>query len=70
MTLNKIYIIILGNIKVFLTKFSIKSLKRLSICNKCNNVKKFGHISVCGTCGCVIKAKVTIKSEKCPLEKW
>lgn len=39
---------------------------RLSLCNTC----EFKKGSVCGICGCVLKAKTKVKQEYCPMNKW
>jgi hypothetical protein len=40
-------------------------VQRLAICKQCSPKKK-----LCPECGCVKKAKVTIKEESCPLNLW
>ena len=70
MMLKKILLIVKGNFNYIKSNFSYNSKKRLIICNKCEKSELISNIKVCGICGCIIKAKVTISSEKCPLNKW
>jgi len=41
---------------------------RLDVCSECEETifKK----KVCGICGCIIKSKITVTDEQCPLGKW
>ena len=39
-------------------------------CNGCPYQKYTLGIERCGDCGCVLRAKRKIKSEKCPQNKW
>lgn len=48
---------------------------RLEICKKCEYKTKEESLSGkilfrCKKCRCFLKAKVRIKSEKCPINKW
>lgn len=44
--------------------------RRQAICKGCEfAVKVLGVFKKCGKCGCVIKAKIRLASEHCPLEK-
>ena len=67
---KKILLIIKGNFNYIISNFSYKSKKRVVICNNCEKLELISKIKVCGVCGCIIKAKVTIQSEQCPLNKW
>jgi len=40
--------------------------KRQEICSMC----KYNNGVICLQCGCVIKAKSRVKTEKCPEGKW
>jgi len=41
---------------------------RGEICLACSNV---GRENIkCGICGCDVQAKIRVKWEKCPIEKW
>jgi len=42
---------------------------RLDVCGLCESKSK-SMVPVCKECGCVIRLKSLIKSEKCPLDKW
>jgi hypothetical protein len=48
--------------------------ERLDVCKGCEymNVDKYmiKDIGTCGKCSCVIKLKIAVKSEKCPIGKW
>lgn len=39
---------------------------RLEICSNC----PFNTLGFCEQCGCYIRAKVRLKEESCPIEKW
>ena len=51
---------------------------RGEICLACPSVLKRGNPSekntdirvACGECGCSVAAKIRVKTEKCPLNKW
>lgn len=43
------------------------ALKRLDICKPCMFYNK--TLGTCN-CGCVMRAKATVKREKCPKSKW
>lgn len=71
MVIVKIYNIILGTLKNIFRIYPDFSYGRLKKCNKCKNMKY--HIllgNYCDICGCIIKSKITIKKEKCPINKW
>lgn len=40
--------------------------KRASICDGCTDRKSL----FCKRCGCIIKLKILLKTESCPLKKW
>jgi hypothetical protein len=40
-------------------------LNKLAICYQCND-----RSEICPECGCVCQAKVLMKNETCPLNKW
>ena len=44
-----------------------KAEERLAVCAKCD---KFSDAGLCTECGCVMAAKVKIKTLACPLKKW
>ena len=48
--------------------------KRYEICSKCPDLKNAGGINnlvaTCRLCGCVVRAKVQLKSSRCPVGKW
>lgn len=39
---------------------------RLEICKDC----PFNFVGMCQQCGCVIRIKVRVKEETCPIGKW
>ncbi|GMO69651.1 MAG: hypothetical protein Nk1A_8860 [Endomicrobiia bacterium] len=44
---------------------------RLNICKKCPELKHNKVLGdICGVCGCIVEAKVTIPEEHCKLNKW
>ena len=44
--------------------------KRLDICSTCGYKRMRFGASYCQECGCLLKAKVLLKKEQCPLDKW
>jgi len=47
--------------------------KRLAICKECPESRDLfnrGWINYCNICGCMLKIKTRIKSNKCPKGKW
>ena len=45
--------------------------ERLIRCKKCDNYSKNNNnIEKCEACGCYLKFKIKILSEKCPLNLW
>jgi hypothetical protein len=42
------------------------ALHRLSICEVC----EYNKLGLCLQCGCIIKAKIYLKSSECPVKKW
>lgn len=43
---------------------------RLDICEHCNKLRSGPFGDYCDECGCVVKSKTKVESEKCPLKKW
>ena len=41
---------------------------RLAICNECPWLDK--RMTKCRQCGCFMHLKTTLRSAKCPLDKW
>lgn len=68
---KKIFNILLGT---FRNIFKIRPKyydARLKICDECEHKKKIkGFGEYCDVCGCIIKSKISVKSEKCYLNKW
>ena len=48
--------------------------RRRALCRDCPEavpcVKNTAKFCMCNKCGCLLKAKTVIASEKCPLGKW
>ncbi len=40
---------------------------RMVICNSCEDLTK---TKLCRNCGCIMPAKVRLKSKSCPIGKW
>lgn len=67
----KIYHIILGNLKRLLHLYDKESFRRYKICARCEHRKYMKHFGYyCDLCGCPIRSKITIKKEKCLMNKW
>lgn len=67
----KLWHILEGTFKNIFRLYPKYSYKRLKICNNCNSkvyIPFFGYC--CKECGCVIKSKISVKNEKCILNKW
>ncbi len=49
-----------------------KFAERMKVCNGCDKMDKqaFMGTGMCTACGCSLKTKLRMKSEKCPLGKW
>lgn len=71
MSCRKVVNIIVGTFRnIFNIKTSFEN-ERLKICNKCEHRKHIkGLGDICTQCGCVIKSKVKVDSEKCVDNKW
>lgn len=68
--INKIKNIIIGNWRNITGFQSDETIRRRQICKTCEHNIKFGGTRICDQCGCIIKAKTTIESEKCLMNKW
>ena len=55
---------ILGKIKMLINGETAN--KRRNICEQC----KYNKVSICIKCNCIIPAKTSLKSAKCPEGKW
>lgn len=44
--------------------------QRRSICASCPSLRQVAGLDNCSTCGCFIKAKTILVTEKCPDKKW
>ena len=69
--LRKFRNIIIGNINNIFNLNKEVSNPRMDIWNRCEyamEILKLGQI--CTQCGCILKAKTTVKEEHCVLNKW
>ncbi len=62
--------IIVGNWRNLTGYTSDEQRRRLDICNKCEHKIKYMGSYICDQCGCIIKSKVSVESEKCLMNKW
>lgn len=68
--LKKIRNILVGNWRRLRHYQTDETERRRQICKKCDSNIKFMGARVCSQCGCIIKAKTAVESEKCLLNKW
>ena len=66
----KIRNIIVGNWKNLTGYTSDEVERRRSICKKCDSNIKFMGTRICEHCGCIIKSKTAVLTEKCLMNKW
>ena len=66
----KIRNIIVGNWRNLIGYTTDETNKRRQICKTCEHNIKFGGTRICDLCGCIIKSKTTVESEKCLMNKW
>lgn len=62
-----------GILKMLIRKYDLFDVevsedweKRKAICEGCPSLK----LGICTECGCLSEAKILIKLESCPLDKW
>ena len=67
---KKLRNIIIGNWRNLIGYTSDETKRRRQICNKCDSNIRFAGIRYCEQCGCPIKSKTTVESEKCLMNKW
>ena len=49
----------------------ITMIKRWAICESCaSSVKTAGIVQTCAQCHCMLRAKIRLARERCPLNKW
>ena len=68
--LKKIRNIIVGNWRNLTGYTSDEQKRRLDICKSCEHNIKFSGARICELCGCILKSKASIESEKCLINKW
>ena len=66
----KIRNIIIGNWRNLTGYISDEQKRRLDICNKCEYRVKYMRTYICSQCGCIVKSKTAVESEKCLMNKW
>ena len=66
----KVRNIIVGNYRNLIGYTSDETKRRRQICKTCVHNIKYAGIHVCDQCGCPIKSKTTVESEKCLMNKW
>lgn len=67
----KIVNIIMGTLMNLMDIMPSYGARRLKICRKCDRMKTGAVLGErCGKCGCILKSKVAVESEKCPDGKW
>ena len=47
-------------------KIALTAEDRLEICRLCEHNEE----GVCSICGCILKAKTKMDTERCPIDKW
>jgi len=47
-------------------RVSLTAEQRMNICMKCEH----NSSNLCSLCGCVLKYKTKMDTEKCPIKKW
>ena len=62
--------IIVGNWRNLIGYTSDETKRRRQICKMCNYNVNYLGTHVCDCCGCPIKSKTTVESEKCLMNKW
>lgn len=67
---RKILNIIVGNWRNITGYKSDEQKRRLKICKTCEHNIKFAGTRICDQCGCIIKSKASVESEKCLMNKW
>ena len=66
----KIRNIIVGNWRNLIGYQSDEQKRRLDICKSCKHNIKIFDTRICDLCGCILKSKASIESEKCLMNKW
>ena len=69
--LNKIRNIIVGTYYNICNKYNELAIKRLAICNTCEEKTHLAkNITICNQCGCILESKARVSDEHCLLNKW
>ena len=67
---TKLYNIIVGNWRNLTGYTSDEQKRRLDISNKREHKIKYMGSYICDQCGCILKSKASVDSEKCLMNKW
>ena len=67
---TKLRNIIIGNWRNITGYQSDEMKRRLDICKMCEHNIKYMGAHICDQCGCILKSKASIESEKCLMNKW
>lgn len=62
--------IIIGNWRNLTGYQSDEMKRRLDICKSCEHNIKYAGSHICDLCGCILKSKAAVESEKCLMNKW
>ena len=62
--------IIVGNWRNLTGYTSDETKHRRQICKSCEHNIRIWDTRICDQCGCPIKSKTTVESEKCLMNKW
>lgn len=67
----KLWNILIGNLKNIFHIYPDYARQRYPICMSCNQKLYIPLVGfICKKCGCIINSKITVKDEKCKLNKW
>lgn len=67
---KKIRNILVGNWRNLTGYTSDETKRRRQICKTCEHNIRIGITRICNQCGCFIKPKTAVESEKCLMNKW
>jgi len=46
-------------------------MRRWAMCDSCRHAEKFaGIVQTCGICHCMLRAKIRLADESCPIGRW
>ena len=67
---KKLFNILVGNWRNLIGYKSDEQQRRLDICRSCEHNVEFMGTRICDVCGCILKSKASVESEKCLMNKW